>query len=286
MKHWLLLTVLLAACGNSAHPGFKEVSTDVYLRYHSLGEGEELVQPSDSIELLLRATEADGAPGSLLSTQQWYAAEDLMHGGLLPVFERIHVGDSISLIAAAQQFPWTAISPMELVLPNENVEIQLELSLLRIRTAEMMAAEQVRHRRSDPEGYQRKLMNAFLQRSGLTWQVWGSSDLHYRIQGEATDTNRVKQGDVVFVSWRGKRLEDGVVVDDNFEQEAPFSFRFGDQDQVIVGIETVVTLLREGQEGEFIIPAEMAFGARGVEGLVEPWSPLHYKVKLERVDRR
>ncbi len=286
MKHWLFLSLLLAACGNSPHPGFKKVADDVHLRFHSLGDGEVLVQASDSIELLLRATQVGGEAGSLLSIQRWYSAADLLQGSFVPVFERMHVGDSISLIAAAQHIPWSAFAPASWQAPADAVEVQVEFALLGIRTAEMMAAEQLRHRSVDPEGYQRKLIAAYLAKRSSDWQVWGTSDLHYLIKGDALDTNRVQLGEVVLVSWQGKRLEDGVVVDDHPDPNTPFSFRYGDQDQVIKGIETAVMLLREGQEGEFIIPAAMAFGERGVEGLVGPWSPMLYTVKLQRVERR
>lgn len=286
MKHWIFLSLLLAACGNSAHPGFKKVADDVHLRFHSLGDGEVLVQASDSIELLLRATKVGGAAGSLLSIQQWYSAADLMQGSFVPVFERIHVGDSISLIAPMQHIPWSAIAPSTWQQPTDAAQVQFEFALLGIRTADMMAAEKLRHRISDPEGYQRKLIAAYLSKADPGWQIWGTSELHYLIAGEATDTNRVQQGEVVLVSWQGKRLEDGVLVDDQADTSAPFSFRYGDQDQVIKGIETAVMLLREGQEGAFIIPAAMAFGERGVEGLVEPWAPMLYTVKLHGVTRR
>lgn len=286
MKAWVLaMPLLFAACSGSPHAGFKELSDGVHLRYHSLGEGEELVQDDDSIHLLLRITELGGEAGSLLSTQRWYAAADLRHGAFVPVLERIHEGDSISLIAMAVELPWDAVVPTGWRPPPGASEVQVEFTLLQIRTPDMIQAELERHRLADPEGYQRKLIEAFVERSGHEWEVWGTSLLHHRISGPAMDTARVQLGDLVHVSWLGSRLEDGAPIDDTQRTGAPFTFRFGDQDQVIKGIETAVMLLREGQEGEFILPAEMAFGARGVEGLVDPWSPVRYVVKLESVER-
>lgn len=287
MKSWLLaFPVLVAACSSSPYPEFKEVADSVYLRYHVLGDGEALVQDEDSIHLLFRATEWGGEPGSLLSTQSWFAATDLWHGALVPVLQRMHEGDSISLITPSVAMPWDALAPVGWRPPAGAAQVQVELALLHIRTPDMIHAEQERHRLADPEGYQRKLIAAFIERSGHVWEAWGTSLLHFRISGTAVDTARVEQGDVVYVSWRGSRLEDGVTIDDTAQKGGPFSFRYGDQDQVIKGIETAVMLLREGQEGEFIVPAEMAFGARGVGDLVEPWSPLRYAVKLEHVERR
>ncbi|MEX1132488.1 MAG: FKBP-type peptidyl-prolyl cis-trans isomerase [Flavobacteriales bacterium] len=282
----LAVPFLFAACSNSPHAGFKEVSDGVHLRYHSLGDGEELVQDDDSIHLLVRMTQLGGEAGSLLSTQRWYAAADLRHGAFVPLLQRMHEGDSISLIARASELPWDALSPRGWRPPSGASDVQLEFALLNIRTPDMIQAENERHRLADPEGYQRKLIAAFVERSGHEWEVWGTSLLHHRISGIASDTARVEQGDMVHVSWYGSRLEDGAPMDDTKRTGGPFIFRYGDQDQVIKGIETAVLLLREGQEGEFILPAEMAFGARGVEGLVDPGSPVRYVVTLERVERR
>ena len=287
MKGWaILLLGMASACSPSPHPGFKAVGDGVYLRYHVLGDGDAFVQDEDSIHMLVRVTELGGAPGSLLSIQRWYAGNDLRHGALLPILRRLHTGDSISLIAKAVALPWEALAPASWMPPPGATVLQLEFSLLDIRTPALIEAELERHRLADPEGYERKLIAAFVERSGHDWIAWGTSQLHYRISGLAADTARVHAGDRVEVSWRGFRLEDGVLIDDSQRNGGPFAFRYGDQDQVVKGVETAVMLLRVGQEGEFIIPAEMAFGERGVEGLVEPWSPLRYVVKLEGVVRR
>lgn len=283
----LLLSALAAACGNTPHPGFKAVGEGVYLRYHILGDGDALVQDQDSVLLLIRATELGGAPGSLLSTQRWYAGSELRHGALVPVLRRLHTGDSISLVAKASAFPWVALAPASWEQPElERTELQMEISLLELRTPAMIAAELEGDRSADPAGYEEKLIAAFVARSGVPWTVWGSSLLHYRIDGAPTDTARVQLGDRVDLSWRGYRLDDGVLIDETPPGNGPFTFRFGDQDQVVEGLETAVILLREGQEGQFIVPSAMAFGERGVQNLVEPWSPLRYVVKLEAVRRR
>jgi FKBP-type peptidyl-prolyl cis-trans isomerase len=282
----LFLLLIVSACSRSPHPDFKAVGDEVYLRYHVLGDGEELVQDEDSIHMLVRIAQLGEAPGSLLSTQRWYAGDDLRHGALIPVLRRMHIGDSISLITKAVALPWEALAPASWSPPPGATEVQLEIALLDIHTPAMIEAEQERHRMADPEGYERKLIAAYIENSGQDWTQWGTSQLHYRINGAASDTARIQAGDRVEVSWRGFRLEDGVEIDDTKANAGPFGFRYGDQDQVIKGVETAVMLLREGQDGEFILPADMAFGARGVDGLVEPWSPLRYVVKLERVERR
>jgi FKBP-type peptidyl-prolyl cis-trans isomerase len=278
------IAFLLAGC--SEHPGFKEVQEDVFLKYHALGEGEVPAREGDSILVRMRMALVGEAVGSLLSTQRWYAAEDMLSGALLPILQRVHEGDSVSVIARSMSIPWELVAPRGFMPPAGVTHVQVEFAMYSIRTPEMIAEEQELHRQADPEGFERKLILAFIERSGHSWEQWGTSSLFHRISGEALDTTRVQAGDLVRVSWRGSRLDDGALIDDSHHNGGPFAFRFGDQDQVIKGIETAVVLLREGQEGEFIMPSEMAFGARGVPGVVEPWSPVRYVVKLEGVKRR
>lgn len=277
--------LLLGACGHGKHPGFKQVADDVYLSYHVLGDGGTLVQDDDSVHLVLRMAVEGASPGSLLSTQRWYAGADLRTGAFIPVLARLYAGDSVSVITSAVSLPWEVLAPHGVPPPPGATEVRMELTLLEVRTPAMVRAGQERHRLADPEGFEHGSIMAYMERSGHVWERWGTSMLHYRIAGVPVDTARVRAGDVVHVSWRGSRVEDGAPIDDTRRNGGPFVFRYGDTDQVIKGVETAVMLLREGQEGTFIIPSTLAFGARGVEGLVGPWSPVVYVVRLEGVER-
>jgi peptidyl-prolyl cis-trans isomerase A (cyclophilin A) len=92
-------------------------------------------------------------------------------------------------------------------------------------------------------------------------------------------------GDHVTISYQGRRMEDGLLFDDTRKNGEAFSFRFGDKDQVMPGLEVAVHLLREGQEGTFLFPSDLAFGAKGIPGVLEPHMPVDYTVRLDKVER-
>ena len=275
-----LFALLSAGCTPSPHPGYSTVADGVHLRLITLGEGEQLATDSDSVMMRFRVSLPGGDPGSLFSTDRSYAAGDLRSGALVPVLTRMHEGDSMSLIAPSHAFPWAAVAAGMLDVPPDSGLLQVELSLLRIRTPAMQRADRERMLAIDPEGYERALIARYIQRTGMPWTRWGTSDLHYRIEGEATDTNRVRKGEVVAIRYTGKRITDEVVIDDSGRTGHDLMFRFGDHDQVIEGVATAVHLLRRGQRGEFILPSAMAFGPRGVEGIIEPWTAVVYAVQL------
>ena len=67
----------------------------------------------------------------------------------------------------------------------------------------------------------------------------------------------------------------------------PLAFRLGDK-QVIVGIEQVVSQMKPGEEVQALVPAELAYGEKGVcteggECLIKPNTNLKYFIRLNRV---
>ena len=281
----LFALVWIVGCGRSPYPGYKDVGSNVHLHYITLGEGAQLANDSDSVHVRFRAARLGEAPGSYWSNEQWYLVKDLREGAMRPVLRRLHVGDSMSVIAPTAAWPWKALWRANAPEHPDTTLLCTELSLLSIRTPSEIRADAARMKLNDPEGYERRLIHAYIERSGGTWTRWGTSDLHYIITGSAIDTNRVKNGQVVQLSWTGERLEDGQVFDEHGGDGQAFPWIFGTPDQLVQGIETAVSLLREGQEGRFILPSSLAFGGKGIPGTLDPWSPVLYTVHLQAVER-
>lgn len=278
------LALILAACGGSPHEGFKHVGSDVHIRLHVLGDGETLANDGDSILLRFRAAELEAAPGSYASFEQWYAVKDLRSGAMQVVLARLHAGDSASVIAPSDAWPWHSLTSFELS-PRPQGPVRVELAMLDLRTEAAIIATREQLQRDDPEGYERRLVEAFLKHDARPWTRWGTSDLYYVIKGEAVDTNAIRAGDRVTLSWTGRSLEDGVVFDDTDKHVQAFNYLVGQPDQVIEGLAVAVHLMREGQHGDVLIPSSMAFGGKGVPGAVEPHVPVLYTVRIGAVER-
>lgn len=276
----LLPFALLLACGRSPYAGYKDAGHGAHLRLHKLGDGEALATDSDSVLLRVRVAPRGDAPGSLLSTERWYAARDLRSGALVPVLRRMHEGDSMSVIARQERWPWPVLSAGKVKAAADTALLQAELALLRIKTPKQWRAEALRM--ADPEGYEQWAIARHVQQNGHEWARWGTSAMRYAVSGAPADTARVAPGDMVTVGWTGKRLADGSI----FDEQSAFTWRYGDPDQVIGGIQAAVSLLRPGQRGVFVLPSAMAYGERGIPGVLPPWSPVVYEVRLLAVERK
>jgi hypothetical protein len=281
----VILAVVMVACGPS-YEGFSEFDGDVHIRLHKLGDGDRIAADSDSVHLRVRVARSGEEPGSQFSTQRMYAARLLRSAGFQVVLDRLHVGDSMSVIMAAGRVPWPVLGAAPLPKGQDTGMVRLELSMQELITPEMMREREERFRQTDPEGFEHRLIDAWVRGDARSWTRWGTSDLHYLITGAAVDTNAVRPGDQVVVSYKGLVLEDGRPIDSTEKNGSAFSWTYGDPDQVVKGLEVAVRLMREGQSGEFIFPSAYAFGARGVPGIVEPFTAMRYTLELERVIRK
>jgi len=288
MSKWVVAAFtigLLTACNTSPYEGYKRLGDDVYMHLQVLGDGEVIPKDGDSLLIRLRMGLVGGEIGELLSTEEWYAAKDLRKDAFGDVLHRIHEGDSMSVIAPVQKWPWhTLLDDKHAEAPDTGM-VRVELSLVRIRTESMRSLEDEQLRTSEPYIYERKLIHAYLKHEKVPFERWGTSDMYYRLKTPARDTITVKNGDMVTISYRGKNMEDGIVFDDTKRNGMPLTFRMGDKDQVMQGLGYAIEILQEGQEGIFLFPSEFAFGAKGVPGIVDPNMPVIYTVHLDKVDR-
>ena len=112
------------------------------------------------------------------------------------------------------------------------------------------------------------------QNAGL---IRTASGLKYKALKEGTGA-RPKATDTVLVHYRGTLL-DGTEFDSSIKRGEPIEFPLNG---VIKGWTEGVQLMREGSKYQFVIPPELAYGARGT-GPIGPNATLIFEVELLKV---
>jgi len=287
MKRIAFLMVLLSAltaCDRSAHPGYRTITSDVHMKLLQLGDGEATPASGDSVLLRWRASQWGQESGSLMSSERWYAVDDLGVAMFQATLPQMHAGDSMSVITRSGLIPWTILLPQAVPSLKDTAMVRMELSVRSLLTAQAQGERRKARREADLEGYEARLMQAFLDTATAHWKRWGTSDLYYWIDPGPAHGDTIRQGDQIAVRYQGYSLEDGRVFDDTERSGQPLTYRVGDPDQVIEGLTVAVSLLMAGRSGAFVIPSSMAFAARGVGNALPPHAPVHYRVTVHKAD--
>lgn len=112
------------------------------------------------------------------------------------------------------------------------------------------------------------MTNAITTPSGLTYK-----DI------KVGDGAEAKPGQEVTVHYTGRLKQNDQKFDSSVDRGEPFTFALG-KGEVIRGWDEGVAGMKIGGERQLIIPAELAYGARGAGGVIPPNATLIFDVKL------
>ena len=103
------------------------------------------------------------------------------------------------------------------------------------------------------------------------------SGLFYKITRKGFG-NLPPKGCNVSVHYKGM-MPDGTIFDSSYKRNEPISFPLG-KGRVIKGWDEGIALLKKGSVAKLVIPSELAYGSRGVDGVIPPDATLIFEVEL------
>ncbi len=121
------------------------------------------------------------------------------------------------------------------------------------------------------------LINLALAQTSTDGFTTTPSGLKYKITKQGTG-RKPKVGQMVSVHYTGV-LESGKKFDSSLDRKEPITFSVG-TGKVIKGWDEGILLLNDGSKATFIIPANLAYGAREIPNLVPANSNLIFEVEL------
>ena len=273
----VLFPLLLAACGREVFPGFRPVDADVHYKLRTLGDAEKPPSDSDSVLVRVRMAVHGEPPGSLFSTEGWFAHV----GDVLPESAesvRFCEGDSVSLVARARRVPWNVLGAERSGLADTAwIDVEVALRGTRSRAQSRAITEELRWART--AAIEDSALARFFRASPDEWHRFMGI---YHVLGAGNPKRpKARSGQVVTIGYIARSLEDGRVLDDTYASGQHLTFRLGDPGQVIDGVDIAVHLLPKGGKGRFVIPSRLGFGAEGSSGrIVPPFTPLLYQLEL------
>lgn len=90
-----------------------------------------------------------------------------------------------------------------------------------------------------------------------------------------------REGQVIIIHFSGW-MDDGTQFEDTRKRGRAFGFPLG-SGQVIKGMDEAVRTMRAGGKRRLVVPSQLAYGEKGVPGLVPPNAKLTFDIELLRI---
>ncbi|ORZ33892.1 hypothetical protein BCR44DRAFT_35563 [Catenaria anguillulae PL171] len=95
-------------------------------------------------------------------------------------------------------------------------------------------------------------------------------------------TQKTKNGDTVYMHYRGTLFSDGSEFDSSYKRGTEFDFTLG-AGHVIKGWDQGLLGMCPGEKRKLVIPPELGYGERGAGASIPPGATLVFEVELVRI---
>jgi len=283
----LFIFIFFPTCRKgSPFTGYATTNTGLYYKIISLGDG--MVRPSYGDYLKLTITYKTLSDSVFLDTYQYNETgmvilpfnRSSFKGSFEEGLTKMNEGDTYSFIVKADSlFKKFFNIPMPQFLTKDDY-VKMEISLNKILTTGEYLDELKKHevRFINKELNEKNKLMLFLDTCDAHYFSMDSNMFYLPIKQGVGDV--VKYGDEVIIHYKGYFLN-GVLFESTYTHNKPLQFTFGEEDQVINGIERALILMNEGAKTKFIIPSQLAYGKNGSStGIIPPYTTVIYEIEL------
>jgi len=264
------------------YPGYRKAKGGIYFALHKIGESNLKAKYGDyiitdiSYQTIKDSVFFKGRRKFLLESPAYKKS-------INECFTMLSEGDSASFIIPAYDFFNHTLGKTLPSYIRENEDIKISAAIIEIQSEE----EYVREKNAflkwieDFSEYEKEILRQFIQGSKISVKPT-SSGLYY-IKLSPGNGRRVKPGDTLSIDYEGRFLN-GKFFDSTIKRFEPFQFVYGQEWQVIKGLEEGVGMMEEGEKALLIVPSELAFGQEGSStGIIPPYTSLIYEVELKKI---
>lgn len=282
MKRSLLLIVLMiviiSSCRKGRWEGYSKTGSGLEYKIHKLGESGirakegKVVIPSFSVYTL---------QDSLIYTNIGFEDDLVMEympkedAAWMEAYSLLTENDSATFIVKTEKI-------QNLIPYTDEKEVKLNMVIKRIEDRERYFFERrFPELMVDYEMEEQEKLQEFLKDTEPEEVM--RLDGMYFINEKSGWGRKPEIGNEVVVHYEGFFL-DGKKFDSTYDRAEPFSYRIGDQGQVLEGFNIGVRQMKAGGKATFILPSQLAFKDYGSStGIVAPYTTVLYRVQLVKV---
>lgn len=270
---WIILLLILA-CGKKSSE-FKSISKNIKYKYVQLGDGEK-INPSEVLEMSLLAKSLDGDTLHYVPDYPYFYG--LAKRELDSAFLQFGIGDSISFRMPRkevnQYFKFYKLMQED----TGYVDLNIRLRAKHNDKSQAVAKQKLLSAREISE---QAALRKYLKYSGKDFHEFNG--IYRKIYGEAKGDS-IQFGDQVSIHYKGSFLN-GYVFDNTHNKGITPTFTYGQEYQLLEGIQFGLSGLREGESVKIILPSRRAFGEEGsLAGIVPPYTAVIFDINIIKVN--
>jgi len=276
-----LLFCLLFSCKNP-YPGYKKASEGIYFKLVMVGDHDQCCHFGDYVTAnIAYLTMNDSVFFSRIV--KFKVIQPVFPGSIDKCLTLMCKQDSAQFIISSVDF---FEKTLEYALPdymNADGKMKVFVRLMDIQTPEEYEREKEAflHWIEDLGEYEKVLLKQYIREAKIDIPPM-ENGIYYIVQ-QTGNGPAVAYGDTVLIHYEGHFLN-GKYFDSTRQRNEPLQFVYGQQWQVIGGLEKAIGKMQEGDKALVIIPSEQAFGVEGsVQGIVPPFTPVVFEIELINV---
>lgn len=281
---WILLLTLplLFSCNDYSR-------TESGLKYHFLhrSDKQELPDIGEYLQCRYSITNSEDSviytifgtnPDRILLTAPTHAGGDIMEA--LSIMSE---GDSARFLISADSFFLKTRGEAQLpayVLPGSDLKftIKMERRLNKFQVDSLNNVEKIARWHEEIQS-----INAYVRKQGLVVNIDTGTGIRSQFHFKASDTaKQITEGSVVTFHFIGK-LMDNTEFYNSYTMGQPQTVKVLRSQFQPIGMYEMLIRMKAGEKATFILPYDLAFGARGVEGMIPPYSTLVYELNILKV---
>lgn len=272
---YILIAFTFLCCKPEAKE-YKSVTPDVRYKYLKFGEGPDVEQGKT---VMLYLSVLDTAQDTLHYVPDYPYFIKVNDHPVDSALMELGKGDSAHILLPRSLF--NTYLKFYQPLQSDSGEVELRVSIKDVQDSVAARKAQLKLL-SERELKEQLELKAFLKSRMDTIEYF---DGIYRQKLKSTSGQLIKYGDQVSISYIGKFLN-GYVFDDTREKGITPTFRYGEDYQLIEGVESGLKGLREGESVKIILPSRRAFGEEGsLAGIVPPYTAVTFEITVLKIEK-
>jgi FKBP-type peptidyl-prolyl cis-trans isomerase len=279
----LVLSILTAGCNNYS-------KTESGLRYKFLHRSDKKNLPVEGnyLQCYYSITNSEDSvvlsifgktPDRIILTKPTHNGGDIMEA--LSIMSE---GDSAQFLINADSFYLKTRMDAELpsyIKPGTDLKfvIKMDRKLTKFQVDSLVNTEKIKRWNDEIVS-----INKYVKKNGLIVNIDTLTGLRSQFYKTMPDTaTKISDGRVVQFHFIGK-LMDGTEFYNTYTMGQPQTIKVSREQFQPIGMYEMLIKMREGEKATFILPYDLAFGAKGVEGMIPEYSTLVYELNILKVE--